>query len=712
MRIMRRVPFITPNLRTARVARACLTLMCVLVIGEALPAFGQTQISFLTPFQVPNDATTGTFANQLARINGSGNAVNAAMTDTSVPVFIVVSGAGKVGSATLATFGEVSCAFDSGTTAADFVVASTTASGDCHDAGSTAPTTGWVIGQATSNNSVAGTYTVLLSQGYNALALTNQNSLTLGSGSQTNPSFVYVQSGSGGSNTNPGYYEASGSPANSFNSFLFPCQSAGNWCGSSASPSTDSNKTIAVHGGVNPQTVQNWSFSQPFIDQTVTSVNTFAAMTTTAASVNGSNVATLTFGTDPTVNFVSGGQVTVSGFTGADTYFNGTFQVTGTSGPSKTISYSLIHAAASATSNGSVIGFIALPCPTGSNFADGWEDTLQNIAASGSATIQTAGCNINNGSSLAISNGAAARITSDGTNFWAQTLGSGGSGTVTNFSSGNLSPMFTTSVVTPTTTPALSFALSNQVQGAVLAGPSAYLSAAATPTERNLVPEDAPNPSSWMDIRDEFTGSATTSGLIGQLGWGANGGTLTILSATSANHPYVYQKSTGTTSGTISYIFLGGGTFSEFPLISIKNVAWHLTWIISQDAGSTNPSTQEKIRCGLMSNVGADPPTDGIYFENVSTTSAANWSGVAQASGTPSSSGGTTALDTSFHRFDITDDGSGNLKFYIDNVQYGSTVSTNVTTAALVPACYIKNTEATAKLLDIDFFRMGMALAR
>lgn len=41
------------------------------------------------------------------------------------------------------------------------------------------------------------------------------------------------------------------------------------------------------------------------------------------------------------------------------------------------------------------------------------------------------------------------------------TGGGGGSGTVTNFTSGNLSPLFTTSVATSTTTPALSFSLSN-----------------------------------------------------------------------------------------------------------------------------------------------------------------------------------------------------------------------------------------------------------
>lgn len=53
----------------------------------------------------------------------------------------------------------------------------------------------------------------------------------------------------------------------------------------------------------------------------------------------------------------------------------------------------------------------------------------------------------------------------------------GGDGTVTSFSAGNLSPLFTTGVATPTTTPALSFNLSNcnqyQVFGRVAAGTGA-----------------------------------------------------------------------------------------------------------------------------------------------------------------------------------------------------------------------------------------------
>jgi hypothetical protein len=72
--------------------------------------------------------------------------------------------------------------------------------------------------------------------------------------------------------------------------------------------------------------------------------------------------------------------------------------------------------------------------------------------------------------------------------------GGGGSGTVTSFSAGTLSPLFTTSVATATTTPALSFTLTSQSANRVFAGPTAGGSAA--PTFRLLVADDIPDLSS------------------------------------------------------------------------------------------------------------------------------------------------------------------------------------------------------------------------
>ena len=66
----------------------------------------------------------------------------------------------------------------------------------------------------------------------------------------------------------------------------------------------------------------------------------------------------------------------------------------------------------------------------------------------------------------------------------------GSSGTVTSFSSGDLSPLFTTSVANPTTTPALSFSLNSQSANVVFAGPAS--GGAGAPTFRSLVAADIP----------------------------------------------------------------------------------------------------------------------------------------------------------------------------------------------------------------------------
>lgn len=70
-------------------------------------------------------------------------------------------------------------------------------------------------------------------------------------------------------------------------------------------------------------------------------------------------------------------------------------------------------------------------------------------------------------------------------------IGAGGAGTVTSFSSGNLTGLFTTNVATPTTTPALSFGFENQNANTVLAGPTT--APAAAPTFRALVAADIPS---------------------------------------------------------------------------------------------------------------------------------------------------------------------------------------------------------------------------
>lgn len=95
----------------------------------------------------------------------------------------------------------------------------------------------------------------------------------------------------------------------------------------------------------------------------------------------------------------------------------------------------------------------------------------------------------------------------------------GGTGTVTSFSSGNLPPLFTTSVATPTTTPAQSFALSTQTANQIFAGPTS--GGAVAPTFRSLVGADLPTPTA-STLGGVFSKAAVTHQFFTQL---ANSGT-------------------------------------------------------------------------------------------------------------------------------------------------------------------------------------------
>ena len=102
-------------------------------------------------------------------------------------------------------------------------------------------------------------------------------------------------------------------------------------------------------------------------------------------------------------------------------------------------------------------------------------------------------------------------LTTNGTgvSYWSTVASSGGS--VTSFSSGNLSPLFTTSVATPTTTPALSFSLNTQNANTVFAGPTS--GGAATPTFRSLVAADLPAGTGTVTSVGLATGSGASDAL-------------------------------------------------------------------------------------------------------------------------------------------------------------------------------------------------------
>ena len=117
-----------------------------------------------------------------------------------------------------------------------------------------------------------------------------------------------------------------------------------------------------------------------------------------------------------------------------------------------------------------------------------------------------------------------------------------GGGSVTSFSAGNLSPLFTTSVATATSTPALTFALSNAAQNSVLAGPAT--GGAGAPSYQTAPTLSAAN----------MTGLPLSTGVSGTLPV-ANGGTgigSTLTGIVRGGSPLTASELSGdcTTSGS------------------------------------------------------------------------------------------------------------------------------------------------------------------
>jgi hypothetical protein len=112
---------------------------------------------------IANEGTTGTAVNKLAKLTGApSTAIVAATSDTGGVAGVVVDGAGTANSAQVARSGQANCIFDGATTAGDYVQISSTAAGDCHDAGASYPSSGQVLGRVLSTNGSGGTYAMLV----------------------------------------------------------------------------------------------------------------------------------------------------------------------------------------------------------------------------------------------------------------------------------------------------------------------------------------------------------------------------------------------------------------------------------------------------------------------------------------------------------------------------------------------------------------------
>jgi hypothetical protein len=143
-----------------------------------------------------------------------------------------------------------------------------------------------------------------------------------------------------------------------------------------------------------------------------------------------------------------------------------------------------------------------------------------------------------------------------------------GTGTVTSFSAGNLSPLFNSIVTSPTSTPNISFSKISQAQNLFYASPNGV---SGVPTFRALVAADIPTLTNYVPTSRTLTINGVTFDLSANRTWTVSGATWGSITGTitaqtdlttylSTNY---FPKPTGTTGQYIR----GDGSLATFPTI-------------------------------------------------------------------------------------------------------------------------------------------------
>ena len=201
-------------------------------------------------------------------------------------------------------------------------------------------------------------------------------------------------------------------------------------------------------------------------------------------------------------------------------------------------------------------------------------------------------------------------------------------------------------------------------------------------------------PSANAYIREEFIGGVygrLASGLVGELGWGANETYGAVNAIKIAGHPGVVNISSGAASNNYCYIQLQSIEISPedyidaiyyFKVPSVTAVIFRIGF------PDGNPLA----------------PTNGFYLEKLSTDT--TWFLVTRASATETrvNTSVTVAIDTwykvNIRRIDGTTIGlsiNGGTEF---------TSTTNIPTAGLCTAVVVRTTEAVNKYIHMDYFDM------
>lgn len=198
---------------------------------------------------------------------------------------------------------------------------------------------------------------------------------------------------------------------------------------------------------------------------------------------------------------------------------------------------------------------------------------------------------------------------------------------------------------------------------------------------------------------EEFYRSSLTSSQLGKLGWNSSGGSIATPDS-EANHPGILQRSTGGTSGVTAALALGATTSAS--TIGAAS-PFDLLWIVRLNTNDANTS----VEVGAFETLSVSL-ANGARFQKLDADT--NWFRVSRQGGTETREDTGVAVSTDWVTFRIRRSGAAIL-FSVNHGAEAS-ISTNLPTGALNPASMIKNSAASAKTLDHDYFDLAIAVTR
>lgn len=207
--------------------------------------------------------------------------------------------------------------------------------------------------------------------------------------------------------------------------------------------------------------------------------------------------------------------------------------------------------------------------------------------------------------------------------------------------------------------------------------------------------KDWTNDYTQVVLEDEFIAGLTTTGNVGALGWSLGAGSLATKNGETA-HPGIKTLSSGTTSGTIGRITLGG---SATELTIVPGDISYIAFVVRPVSGTTTMS----VRIGLLlSPSTSGEGSQGIYFAFTPATSG-NWRTITRdGAGITANTTNISYSTGTWYFLEIRRSGSS-YEFYINNV-LRFTHTTNIPTSVGVISLCIETNEAVAKTIDIDYF--------